>query len=220
MHTLNPEQEAALTTLLEFIQDDDQKVIVIDGMAGCGKTFLVNYFIHALAQNNITLKDLGLPYKNYNIVLTATTNKAAEALGDTTCENVITIHSALGLRVNHNNETNKTELVRSYDGKSLFNSIVVVDEASFVDEELKELIHDSIEGCKVIYMGDPAQLTPVNCNYSPVFSEGFSTIKLTQIMRQANGNPIQAFSVGLRDCVLTGKFPDVDLVMPTAPATA
>jgi len=120
MHTLNPEQEAALTTLLEFIQDDDQKVIVIDGMAGCGKTFLVNYFIHALAQNNITLKDLGLPYKNYNIVLTATTNKAAEALGDTTCENVITIHSALGLRVNHNSETNKTELVRSYDGKSLF----------------------------------------------------------------------------------------------------
>lgn len=212
MHTLNPEQEAALTTLLEFIQDDDQKVIVIDGMAGCGKTFLVNYFIHALAQNNITLKDLGLPYKNYNIVLTATTNKAAEALGDTTCENVITIHSALGLRVNRNSETNKTELVRSYDGKSLFNSIVVVDEASFVDEELKELIHDSIEGCKVIYMGDPAQLTPVNCNYSPVFSEGFSTIKLTQIMRQANGNPIQAFSVGLRDCVLTGKFPDVDLV--------
>ena len=43
--------------------------------------------------------------------------------------------------------------------------------------------------CKLIYIGDDSQLSPVNEKYSAAF-KGIKTNKLTQIVRQGDDNPI------------------------------
>lgn len=55
-------------------------------------------------------------------------------------------------------------------------------------------------------MGDPAQLTPVKSQGTPVFDAHFNGAALTQVVRQASGNPIVDLSTRFRETVNTGEF--------------
>lgn len=57
-----------------------------------------------------------------------------------------------------------------------------------------------------MFIGDPAQLAPVKYNTTPVFNAGFPTVRLTEVVRQAKGNPIIDLSTMFRETVQTGEF--------------
>lgn len=76
------------------------------------------------------------------------------------------------------------------------NAILIVDEASMVNEALHGDILENLPGVTVVYVGDREQLPPVEGNWGPNFAH--PTGALTQIHRQAAGNPIIAVATTLR----------------------
>lgn len=193
--TLTSCQQAAYAEMITLLTTSS-KELVINGPAGCGKTTLVNTFLDEWPQF-VALS--GGAFKDVEVFLTATTNKAADALSSATGRETCTIHSLLGLRV-QNLGYRKTRLVDT--GKvTPYEGLIIIDEASFIDAELLKRIRDKSYQCKIIYLGDPCQLKPVGSDDTPVFTAGIPTVALTQIVRQSDDSPIQKLSRALRDHV-------------------
>ena len=203
--TLTTDQQAALDGILQFILDPIESVFVLRGYSGCGKSTLVRTLLDRLP-GFMKMAKLVNPYqKEWEVALTATTNKAAEALSLLTGGEVTTIHSFLGLRVETNFRTNTTTLIpRNREQKE--NYLLLIDEASYVDSQLLGLVFSGTKNCKIVFIGDPAQLTPVKSSTTPVFDANFSGAELTQVVRQAEGNPIVDLSTKFRHAVNTGEF--------------
>lgn len=203
--TLTADQQSALEAFYRFITDPVETVFVLSGYSGCGKSTLVRTLLDALPRFMKTAKLINSSQKEYAVELTATTNKAAENLGRITGQSAVTIHSFLGLRVQTDYRTNTTTLVpRNAD--MLTDRLVFIDEASYVDKQLLGFIFKKLKDCKVVFVGDPAQLTPVKSVGTPVFDANFSGAALTQVVRQAEGNPIVDLSTKFRNTVNTGEF--------------
>lgn len=208
--TLTQGQENALQALLAFFLDPVERFFVLKGFAGCGKSTLVRTFLDRFPKYQHTLRLINPNAEPLELLLTATTNKAAENLAQITGMEVKTIHSALGLRIKSDVRTGKTELVTSKNSFGLANKLFVVDEASYVDSELLEIIAQlTSDRCKVVFVGDPAQLVSMKTvGTAPVFleSNGWPTAELTQVVRQAEGNPILDLCTQLRGTVSSGDW--------------
>lgn len=192
---LTADQQTAYGEMITLLTTS-RKELIINGYAGTGKTTLVNSFIDEWPQY-VALS--GGALKDVEVFLTATTNKAADALSSATGLETTTIHSLLGLRV-QNTGYRQTELLDS--GKEVPDGcLVIIDEASFIDETLLKKIRQKTKHCKVIFLGDPCQLKPVGSDDTPVFTAGIPTANLTQIVRQSDDSPIQKLSRALRDHV-------------------
>lgn len=203
--TLTEDQQNALESFHNFLMDPIETVFVLRGYSGCGKSTLVRTLIDKMPSFNKTARLINPDHKEYEVALTATTNKAAENLGSITGQGAVTIHSFLGLRVNTDYRTNTTTLVpRTSDQKE--NYLLFIDEASYVDKQLLSFIFKMTRNCKVVFIGDPAQLTPVKSNGTPVFDANFTGAALTTVVRQAEGNPIVDLSTKFRHTVNTGEF--------------
>lgn len=203
--TLTEDQQKALEAFHNFLMDPIETVFVLRGYSGCGKSTLVRTLIDRLPGFNKTARLINPDHKQYEVALTATTNKAAENLGSITGQGAVTIHSFLGLRVQTDYRTNTTTLVpRTHDQKENF--LLFIDEASYVDKQLLGFIFKMTRNCKVVFIGDPAQLTPVKSVGTPVFDANFSGAALTTVVRQAEGNPIVDLSTKFRHTVNTGEF--------------
>lgn len=203
--TLTQDQQKALEAFQSFLLDPIEEVFVLSGYSGTGKTTLVKSILGMLSGwvEACKLVNMGMP--DYAVALTATTNKAAEAMSQITGRDVATIHSFLGLRVQTDYSTNTTKLIpRSSERKTGY--LLFIDEASYVDKQLLDLIFKLTHKCKIVFMGDPAQLTPVKSQGTPVFDANFSGAKLTQVVRQAEGNPIVDLSTKFRHTVNSGEF--------------
>ena len=139
---------AAIVTLLT----SDQKELVITGPAGCGKTTLIDTFMKEWPQ---FVAISGGTYKDIDVHLTATTNKAADALSVATNKETTTIHSLLGLRV-VSTGFRESNLVDT--GKPVPDGLIIIDEASFIDASLLHKIRQKAKGNKIIILVDPCQL--------------------------------------------------------------
>lgn len=192
---LTADQQAAYAELIKLVTTDLMEVVIV-GFAGTGKTTLVKTFLDEWDQM-ISLSNGA--FKQRDIYLTATTNKAADALGSATGREATTIHKFLGLRV-VNTGFKQTQIVDN-EKNIPSDCILVIDEASFIDAELLKHIQDKTKKCKVVYIGDPCQLKPVGSDNTPVFNSGKPEVHLRQIVRQADTSPIQALSKSLRDHV-------------------
>lgn len=206
--TLTPDQEKVKNAFNNFILDPDQRQMVITGYAGTGKTTLTSVLIEELPTLlktvNLLSSQEDLTY--WPVELTATTNKAAEALSNLTGYEVSTIQSFLNMRVDTNYRTGETRLVETKRTRPVHRTILFIDEASYIDANLLHWILHLTKESKVIFMGDPAQLTPVKSNFTPVFNQGFKTVGLEQVVRQAAGNPIIDLATAFRETVNTGEF--------------
>ena len=203
--TLTEDQQNALGAFHNFLMDPVETVFVLRGYSGCGKSTLVRTLIDRMPGFNKTAKLINPNHKEYEIALTATTNKAAENLGSITGQGAVTIHSFLELRVSTDYRTNTTTLVpRNADQKTGY--LLFIDEASYVDKQLLGYIFKKTANCKIVFIGDPAQLTPVKSVGTPVFDANFSGAALTTVVRQAEGNPIVDLSTKFRHTVNTGEF--------------
>ncbi len=204
--TLTADQQKAKDQFIKFILDPRQQTFVIAGFAGTGKTTLTGLLISELPKILRTAKLLGNEEIMWDVQLTATTNKAAEALSSLVGAPAITIQSFLGLRVQTNYQTKQTRLVPSRNCRDVTDTILFIDEASYIDNNLLTWITKLTHNCKVIFMGDPAQLTPVKSAVTPVFKRGFNTASLEEVVRQQAGNPIIDLATAFRNTVNTGQF--------------
>ena len=170
---LSPSQEIAKTKISDFLKSYDvtKNMFILEGSAGTGKSTVITYI-------------LNLPeYQNKKVVYSATTNKAVSVLKKYSHEpdkySFCTIHKLLNIKRKIDNsgrelfdvivddethETIKTKSIYQYD-------IIVIDESSMIScSLLNKLIKilEKIPG-KIIFLGDPAQLPPVNELNSLIF---------------------------------------------------
>ena len=200
---LNSDQLKAYDNIIDYLTcDSDYDGVVISGYAGTGKTFLVKRVVEFV---NI--------YINKPIAITAPTNKAVHILEKNNPyqaksnmfrvkDNVIysTIHKLFGLNEVIDDEGNISYKKASRDISGKY-AIIIIDEISMLDDDLLQLVIDT--GSKLILMGDPCQIPPVNKSDCEVFRSdcryNFLHCQLNQIMRQGNGNPIIDISVKIRE---------------------
>ena len=204
---LNEGQQEAADNVFHFLFDTEQE-FSITGPAGTGKTTLMAYIMkNVIKEYKDAAALMGTKGVDYEFHLTATTNKAADVLSQSTGLPVSTIHSFLGLRVRDNYKTGQQTLVRTNKYKVYSNIILFIDEASMVDSALYDHLMDALDDtCKVIYLGDHCQMTPVNEDLSPVYRNPKYSSPLIQPMRNADQPALMALCNQLRQTVETGIF--------------
>lgn len=99
--TLTEDQPAAHKSAIQFLMHPDQTVMVIKGFSGVGKTTLVSHIIIEIPATLKLAKLITNDEHEWEVIFTATTNKAAEAFHQITGEDVRTIHSFIGARSTH-----------------------------------------------------------------------------------------------------------------------
>lgn len=203
--TLTADQQAAMDSFLNFLCDPIETVFVLKGYSGCGKSTLVKILLEALPGFMKTARLINPQQREYQVELTATTNKAAENLARITGEEVRTIHSILGLRVETDFKTGVTNLIPRNQA-ILENHLLFVDEFSYIDKQLLSYIFSRTRNSKIVFVGDPAQLTLPKSNGVPVEDANFNGAALTEVVRQAKNNPIIELSTKFRETVNTGEF--------------
>jgi hypothetical protein len=158
--------------------------------------------------------------KDFDIRVTATTNKAVNVVDEFLDDLLVyrpdikvnTIYSLLGLRVTNDLDTGKTSLTfNKQNEQAVFgiNSIplIFVDEASFISEELHEIICTLLKDqakAKIVYIGDKYQLAPVGQTFSAMDFIQCEKVSLNEIVR--NAGHILATGTQFRNTVETGKF--------------
>lgn len=186
MSLLNQEQTDAFDQIVAFL-NTDEPAIIIDGSGGTGKSYLISELKRSLLSNYYQLcKLMGIKPKYKKLRLTSTTNKASESLSLLVQEDIPTIHSFLSLRVTENYDTGEEKLAVTNNTNIIFDEIIVIDEASMINRELFRYIKQFCSTCKIIYVGDKYQLTPVKESLSDIYKMGYREIPLNTYMRQQN----------------------------------
>jgi energy-coupling factor transporter ATP-binding protein EcfA2 len=202
MLTLNADQEAASAAFTAFMVSPETE-LVISGAAGVGKTTLLKHLMQ-LQDPSLMCSLLGKkPITEW--ALTATTNKAAEVLQEATGITATTIHSFLGLTVMNDFETGRSKITRKGNAEVKENTLIVVDECSMVDSELRRYIGLCTLNCKIVYVGDHCQMAPVMETVSPVFADN-QPVLLNTVSRSQHTPAITALCTQLRATVETGFF--------------
>ena len=208
---LNQGQQAAAEGFLAFLFSDN-KELCISGPGGVGKTFLMGHLIDEIMPMYFAAcQERGHSPEYYNVVMTATTNKAADVLAADTGRPTSTIHSFLGLKVKENFSTGESHVSKSGMWQVHSNIILFVDESSMIDTPLLKLIREGTINSKIVYVGDHKQLAPVKEKLSPVYREDLPFFELTQPMR-TDVPELQALNQQFRDTVETLEFNDIKLV--------
>jgi len=235
---LTKDQEKANIAFLDFLVSDEN-FFVIQGAAGCGKTFLIRHLLETFYSRYksyclLLQKELQI----FDIKITATTNKAVNVvndfLGDLLIQrrdiNVSTIFSLLGLRVQNDRNTGKTTLTFNANQLPKFQSgggitpLIFIDEASFIGEDLHQIIESILwhgANAKIVYIGDKYQLAPVGQTFSALESLSCTKVELGEIVR--NKGHILATGTQFRETVKTGTFRPIqynqqDLIHTKGPA--
>lgn len=199
----NADQAKAVDEYLSFLLSPDEREMCIIGPGGVGKSRLVQYLINeVMDQYKADCKLFGITREFDTYSLTALTNKAAASLEDNVGEAVTTIHSFLSLTVMPNFETGKQDLKRTASWQIISDKIIFIDEAYMMDPPLLEQLRQSTMRCKIIYVGDHAQLDPVDYPRSPIRDLKCRTVELTIPMRNAGQPALQDLCTTFRNNVL------------------
>lgn len=174
----NDEQLDALNEMIDFAYDGSKRVMTLSGYAGTGKTTIMGMLYRVLRYR--------MP-----VQFAATTHKAAGVLRSKVGTKVTTVNSLFGIMIETDLDGDffdATKKKREYaQDKLKKNGIVIIDEASMLNEEnYDDVIRLCDEfNCKVIFVGDPAQLSPVKeKDISKVFRlDNGKVITLTKIER-------------------------------------
>ena len=206
---LNQGQEAVAKEFFNFLLDPNATEFNISGPGGTGKTFLMSHLIDDTMPAYMETCSLMGTKPLYNeVIMTATTNKAAEVLAQATGRPTSTYHSFQGLIVKNDFKTGETNVVQSKSFAIKKNKIIFVDEASMIDKRLLKYAREGTHQSKLVFVGDASQLHPVKENKAPVYAGNIPTHYLTQQMR-TDKPELKALHQQLRDTVngITGFLP-------------
>ena len=171
-----------------LLSQKENPTYILRGYAGTGKTTLVKALVK-------TLPMIGMKY-----VLMAPTGRAAKVLSSYTGQNASTIHRRI-----YQAKTFPDGSIRitRAENKSK-NALFIVDESSMIGEQREfggsSLLDDLLsyvfsgENCRLLLIGDTAQLPPVESSESPALNCDYlksefpvtaATYELTEVKRQA-----------------------------------
>ena len=210
---LNQGQAACSDAFFKFLLGEG-KIFRISGPAGVGKTFMMKHIMNKiLPQYYDMCKLLGIDAIYNSIEMTATTNKAADQLSQATGRLCPTIHSFLGLKVKPDFNSGTTKLERIPSKWQIHtHKVIVIDEASMIDHQLKKHLYESTSNCKIVYVGDRDQLPPVFEDLSEVYKEDGPLYELLEPMRN-NGQPaLMALCAQFRKTVQDQEFKPINII--------
>ena len=202
-----PCQDRLLKDIGSFVTGDDADILVVNGYAGTGKTT-------ALAAVIASLTRLRVP-----CVLLAPTGRAAKVLSSYAGRPAFTVHKHIYRQKSVGSDGYGQFSLSPNKAKD---TLFVVDEVSLIGVEdgqqrsstvfgtgnlLEDLVNFVRSGadCRMILVGDAAQLPPVGLDASPALSkeymEGFGGVRfstLTTVVRQARESGILRNATMLR----------------------
>jgi len=209
---LTAHQRQRFEQLLAFAHGETgHEAAVLIGPAGTGKTTIVARLVRSLAAT-------------HRLAVCAPTHRAAAVLdamlGPRAAIKVGTLHSLLGLRLI---EREDAPARCEPEGEATIDQfdLVVCDEASMVDDELlaKSLSIARRGGTRILFVGDAAQLPPVqSTEISSVFRLA-CRIELSEIVRQALDSPIIGLATAIRGWIDAGHRPSAEDIAAAIPAT-
>lgn len=181
--TLTGCQQRAYDTILS-----NDKHVTLSGPAGSGKTFLTSLLIQAFEQAGKT------------VALVAPTHQAKNVLRNQTGYDVVTIHSLF--KIHPDTYEDQRSFAQSGEVELDDIDILIIDEASMVDDDLFDIIGSHIPRyCRVIGLGDKYQIQPVRHepgHLSPMFTR-FDVVEMEEVVRQAADNPIIQVATDIRN---------------------
>lgn len=190
-------QQLLISVLSEYITvNEPDTIMLIKGYAGTGKTTMINALTQVLDMLKI------------RSVLMAPTGRAAKVMSGYSGKPAFTIHKSI-----YRQKSSSDGMGRFVLDKNLYkNTYFIVDEASMISDDAGDksvfgsgrLLDDLLEyvysgeNCRLILVGDTAQLPPVGLALSPALdaavleNHGFSvnTVELTEVVRQAEDSGI------------------------------
>ena len=188
---LTDEQQEGVNQLLNWVRQEHSTFAVLKGSAGCGKTTVLKNFLEQ--------------YKK-RVVVSAPTHKAKTVIGYITGRTSATLQSLLGLRPDCSlAEYDIDNPVFRVLGNSSIGEydLVVIDEASMINEELYSLIQTMAldNKVRVLFVGDELQLPPVNEEKASALMEEDKDLVVTlkTVIRQSNSNPVNEIFFLLRE---------------------
>ena len=192
-----------LDTFLKSDQGDE--CFILRGYAGTGKTTIVGALVKALRSYN------------YKSVLLAPTGRAAKVITAYSGRKAFTIHKRIYRK---KSALNVDESFMTGDNMAT-DTIFIIDEASMISDEVsgnnrETLLHDLVKyvynekNCKLLLVGDTAQLPPVGSQESPAldaklmktqFGLKIYGYELTDVLRQQKNSGILFNVTGIRDII-------------------
>ena len=202
------DQLLALQSLSDFLlSEDPDSLLLLKGYAGTGKTSLVGALVKTLSSYQ------------WKTLLLAPTGRAAKVFSGYAGQKAYTIHKKIYRQRAFSNEVTNFVPMENLHKDTLF----IVDEASMIANDgldsfvfgsgrlLDDLIHYVYSGerCRLILMGDVAQLPPVSRTESPALDaatlSGYNLrvreITLTQVVRQSEDSGILYNATRLREAL-------------------
>lgn len=192
----NAQQVDALNEMDRFMKSNETSM-TLSGYAGTGKTSLMEIIAEKGRK------------QHRPVVFCASTNKAAAVLNERVSKagfKAATLNKVFGISVevdSNSNTYNARNLVNVLrDADIIPGTTVIIDEASMINEENYNILNNIAKqnSLKIIYVGDSAQLAPVNEDkISKVFRNGEGkVITLTQVER-TDDNAILKEATDLRN---------------------
>ena len=203
-------QDSLMRTVADFISTDDSDILVVNGYAGTGKTT-------AMASVIATLKEF-----QTKCVLLAPTGRAAKVLSSYAGQPAFTIHKHIYRQKSVGGDGfGQFTLFPNKDKETLF----IVDEVSLIGIDAGQQQSTSMFGsgnlledlvtfvrggadCKVILVGDSAQLPPVGLDASPALLKDYMSMmggvtfaELTTVVRQQEESGILHNATELRHLI-------------------
>ena len=205
-----PCQDALMRDIGAFLTSDEGDILVVNGYAGTGKTTVLAAVVAAF-------RDLNTP-----CILMAPTGRSAKVLAGYTGRPASTVHKQIYRQKSHGDDGFGQFSLAPNKAK---NTLFIVDEVSLIGIEAGErqstasfgsgnLLEDLIlymrsgVDCRMILVGDAAQLPPVGLDRSPALSEeymsgvgGVRFSELRTVVRQQAGSGILVNATHLRDLI-------------------
>jgi len=205
-YTPTQKQSELLDVLTNFIfSDDNRALFLLKGYAGTGKTTIISTVVHNLWK-------IG-----QKAVLLAPTGRAAKVISGYSNRQAFTIHKKIYYPKKQSSGGVSFVMQPNKHTDTLF----IIDEASMISDEKQNaklfengsLLDDLIsyvysgKNCKIIFIGDTAQLPPVKLTMSPAleadnlsfeFNKEVTEIELDEVVRQEEGSGILANATDLR----------------------
>lgn len=162
---------------------------VLTGYAGAGKTTVLVDVVRTLAKGG-ALAVCAPTHKAVAVITRKLTEAGIEGIPCSTVQSLLSLEPVPG-------EDEKVEWRRRKNAEPITAAVVIIDECSMVGADLFDHIERYLRPAFVLFVGDPAQLPPVNEDDSPTFATR-SKSHLGTVIRQEADNPVLATVTAIR----------------------